>query len=199
MSAEKPKHAAPARAKARPDPAPIGAGSGRGGQPGGNKTLRALLRLLIKLAVAAGLCWALLSFVLGVYVVHSNDMYPAVRDGDLCITFRLKAPAKGDVVAYTDGDGVRHFGRVAAAAGDVIDLDADGHYTVNGGVPYETIYYATRPDPASGLRYPYTVPEGEVFLLNDLRDNPTDSRRFGAIPLTETDGSLALLLRRRGW
>ena len=51
-----------------------------------------LLRFLLKLVVIAVMTWAILHFVLGIYVVHSNDMYPALRDGDLCITWKLKKP-----------------------------------------------------------------------------------------------------------
>lgn len=163
------------------------------------KTARAAgLRLLIKIAVIAALLLGLLHFVLGIYLVHSNDMFPAVRDGDLFITYRLKRPGYGDVIAYR-AEGRRHFGRVAALPGDEVNMDAEGHYTVNGSIPYETVYYATRSVEGSAVTYPYIVSEGEVFLLNDLRDNTEDSRLFGAIPLSQTDGSLALLLRRRGW
>lgn len=159
---------------------------------------RAALRLAIKLACLAALAAALLTFVLGIFVVHDNDMYPAVRDGDLCITYRLKSPGYGDVVAYRAA-GERHFGRVVGLGGDVIDISADGRYTVNGGAPYETIYYVTRSAEDSPVAYPLTVPEGELFLLNDLRDNTGDSRTYGTIPETAADGCLALLLRRRGW
>jgi hypothetical protein len=38
-----------------------------------------------------------------------------------------------------------------------------------------------------------------MFVLNDLRDNTGDSRIYGAIPRSETEGSLVLLLRRRSW
>ena len=159
---------------------------------------KALAALLLKIGIVAGIVWALLCFVVGVFVTHSNDMYPAVRDGDLVITYRLAQVKRGDIVAYSH-DGTQHFGRVAGLEGDVIDIDDEGHYSVNGIVPYETIYYLTVKDPDAGLVYPYTVPKETVFVLNDLRDNFNDSRRFGAIALSDTDGSAALMLRRRSW
>ena len=159
---------------------------------------KALGRFLLKLAIVAVAAWALLTYVLGVFVLHTNDMYPTLRDGDLCITYRLSKPARGDIVAYTAG-GVRRFGRIVGLPGDVVDINSEGYFTVNESVPYETIYYLTIPDPDSALAYPYAVPENTVFVLNDYRDSFQDSRRFGAVPLSDVDGSAALLLRHRSW
>ena len=50
-----------------------------------------------------------------------------------------------------------------------------------------------------GTTIDYPVMQGEVFVLSDLRSNMRDSREFGPIPVKDTDGSLALLLRRRSW
>ena len=162
------------------------------------KTLRALLRLVLKLALTALGTYLLLQFVFGVYVAHNNDMYPAVRDGDLLITYRLSPYLSGNVVSYT-ADGKRWIGRIVALSGDVVDITENGQYSINGLAPFETVFYQTVPDDESAIQYPYTVPEGEVFILCDLRDNRNDSRRFGAVPIEDLDGSLALLLRRRGW
>ena len=84
--------------------------------------------------------------------------------------------------------------------GDVIDIDDEsGAYTLNGLVPNETVFYETRKDPAIPQFYPSTVGDRGVFLMNDYRDNTADSRRFGTIPLSFTDGSVAILFRRRNW
>ena len=80
-----------------------------------------LLRFLLKLTAAAVVGWTLLTYVLGIYVVHSNDMFPALRDGDLCITWKLRKPVYGEIVSY-NYDGVRRFGRVVGMPGDVIDF-----------------------------------------------------------------------------
>ena len=50
---------------------------------------KALLRLVIKIGVVCAVAALLLHFVFGIFAVHTNDMYPAVRDGDLCITDSL--------------------------------------------------------------------------------------------------------------
>lgn len=162
------------------------------------RTLRALFRFLAKLAVVVLICYILLTYFFGVFLSHSNDMFPAVRDGDLCLTYRRAEYRSGDIVVYSQND-ITRFGRIVGMSGDVIDMDADGHFTVNGSVPFETVYYVTRSQENSPVQYPYTVGEDELFLLNDLRDNGQDSRQFGGIKLEDTQGSLVLLLRRRGW
>ncbi len=161
------------------------------------KLIASLVRFIIKLAVLALTAYILLTFVVGVFVNHSNDMYPSVRDGDLVITLRVKNSVYGDVVAYTV-NGTRHFGRVVAMGGDEVYIDEDGRFTVNGYSQVETIYYETKPA-EGGVTFPYTVGEGELFILNDLRDNVTDSRTFGSIPAQNVEGSIVLSLRRRGF
>ena len=80
-----------------------------------------------------------------------------------------------------------------------MEIDAEGHYTVNGNVPFETIYYETKSAEDSAVTYPCILGEGELFVLNDMRESMKDSREFGPIQEKDVDGSLALLLRRRGW
>ncbi len=158
----------------------------------------ALLRLILKLLIIALFAMLLTHFVLGVFIVHTNDMFPAVRDGDLFIGLRPKSPAYGDIVAYR-ADGQRRFGRIVGLEGDVIEMDGGGNYRINGSIPYESVYYETRAVVGADVQYPYTVGKDEMFVLNDLRDNTGDSRIYGAIPHSETEGSLVLLLRRRSW
>lgn len=195
LEAAAPENRTRAPAAPPPETGPDLAGKQKKKKP---SALKALLRFLVKLLILAALGWALLTWVLGIFVVHDNNMFPTLRDGDLLITYRLQPISRGAVVAYTV-NGERRFGRVAGVAGDVIEMDGEGHYTVNGGVPYETIYYDTRSDEGSDVFYPYTVPEDSLFILNDLRDNSDDSRRFGAVDQADTDGCAALQLRRRGW
>ena len=41
---------------------------------------------------------------------------------------------------------------------------------------------------AAGADVDVTVPPGQIFLLGDNRDNTTDSRKFGAVPLSDLVG-----------
>ena len=80
-------------------------------------------------------------------------------------------------------------------------LDDSGTLLVNGAAQSGEILYPTYPRDAENaggtLAYPYTVPQDCVFLLGDYRTQSRDSRDFGAVPLSDIQGKVISLLRRR--
>lgn len=152
--------------------------------------------LMIKLGVTAAVLLILFVFIIGIFVCHDNSSYPMIKDGDLCLTSRLSPLKQGDEIAYKSSDGSIRFGRVVALEGDSIEID-DGSITVNGYGVYENAVYPTTAEGAS-ISFPYTVPEGCVFILNDYRSDISDSRTLGAIPVSSTKGKIFIVMRRRG-
>lgn len=70
--------------------------------------------LLWRIIVIAAVCWLMFTQVFLLTQAQGNGMFPAVKDGDLVIAFRLQGDyAKDDVVVYTV-DGQRRVGRVVA-------------------------------------------------------------------------------------
>ena len=47
------------------------------------------IRLFVRLGITALVIVLTLTFVLGVYVDHNNSSYPMIKDGDLCLTYKL--------------------------------------------------------------------------------------------------------------
>ena len=133
-----------------------------------------------------------------VFLITQNSglgMFPAVKDGDLLIAFRLqKDYAKEDVIVATV-DGKQEVARIIARETDVVTLDESGKLLVNGTAQSGEIMYPTYAK--EGLEYPYRVPEGHVFVLGDYRTNATDSRDFGPIPMKQVEGKVITILRRR--
>lgn len=159
--------------------------------------LRDIRAFLLKLGLIALGGWVLLGVVFGVAVMEGEGMYPRIRDGDLMVFYRLQQDyAIGDVVTFVR-DGVRHTGRIVAQAGDTVDLGDEGELLVNGSVQDEEIFYPTE---AAGetVDFPCEVPEGSAFLLGDFRTNATDSRSYGPVSVSELDGKVLTILRRRG-
>lgn len=152
------------------------------------------------------LIWrALLIAVIG-YVVFTQviivtqangiGMFPAIKDGDLIISFRLQqAYTKNDVVTYKV-DGIRYIGRIAAREKDVVTMDDSGTLLVNGTVQGGEIFYPTYP--GDTIQYPYTVPVNHCFILGDYRIHTKDSRDFGPVPMESVEGKVITIIRRRG-
>lgn len=72
----------------------------------------------MKLALTALAICVLCTYVIGIFVNHSNSAYPMIKDGDLCITFRLGELKQGDEIVYTH-EGTIRYGRIIASEGDV--------------------------------------------------------------------------------
>lgn len=161
-------------------------------------TKRLLIGLLIKIAAIVLIVWLVFTFVLGIKIHYGNNMHPMVRDGDLVISLRLDKPYINAAVMYAH-NGDTTVGRVVAMEGSVINITDNGVFTVNGNVPTEEVFYPTYPAEGSAIQYPYTVPQGKVFILNDFREDTNDSRSFGAVDTGDLKGTLLLTLRRRGF
>ena len=130
-------------------------------------------------------------------------MFPSVKDGDLCVIFRTGLMelvgdkfSAGDIVAYRI-DGERHFGRIVAIAGDSVQIDTTGSVTVNGVTVGGEIQFPTytRGDDLLNIT---NVQDNMVYVLGDYRTHTMDSRDYGPIPLTQVEGKVLSILRRRG-
>ena len=134
-----------------------------------------------------------------VFLVTQNKglgMFPAMKDGDLIIAFRLQQDyAKNDVIVC-DVDGKQQVARIVAREEDVVTIEEGGTLRVNGTVQSGDILYPTYIK--EGLEYPYRVPKGHVFVLGDYRTNTVDSRDYGAVPMEQVEGKVITILRRRG-
>ena len=196
---------------------------------GSRRDMRSLIFRLVFLAAVA---YLVLTQGFLITQNHGQGMFPALKDGDLCIAFRTQVQtllkqkyARNDIVIYRVDDGAaptraanplrtwlaqyipeewlppepagtRYFGRVVAAAGDVVNITDTGALIVNGTTQGGEIMFPT--ELRGDLEYPYRVPEGCLYVLGDYRTNAKDSRDFGPIPLEAVEGKVITFLRRRG-
>ena len=158
--------------------------------------------LIARVVCLAAIAYLVLTYGFLITQCHGQNMFPAMKDGDLCIIFRTEAqtlfrdPLKqNDVIAY-QMNGKRGFGRVMAVAGDVVMLDDSGNVAVNGVNQRQDLPFPTLAK--DDTEYPLQVPAGHVYVLGDYRTNTTDSRDFGPVPLESVEGKVITILRRRG-
>ncbi len=153
------------------------------------------ISFFIRLGITAAAVTLLLVFVAGVYVNHTNSAYPMIKDGDLCLTYKLAELAPGDAVAY-EQSGEMRFGRVVALESDTVEIRDDCIF-VNGRAVLEDTVFPTTAE-GSAISYPYKVPKDSVFVLNDFRSDNSDSRTLGGIKLEDCRGKVVFIMRRRG-
>ena len=162
--------------------------------------LKALLARIVLIAIAAYLVF---TYMFLITQVHGQDMFPAVKDGDLCIVFRdemMKLTgerySRQDIVVY-QVDGKRYIGRIVASEGDLVMVDQKtGKMSFNGSSQSGEVAFPTYA--REGTEQLFTLPKDTLYVLGDYRTQSTDSRDFGPIPLSAVEGKLITILRRRG-
>ena len=108
---------------------------------------------------------------------------------------RLRLPAlkkvhRGDIVVFRYPKDPRetYLKRVAAVAGDTVEL-RNGQLFINSVAvrePY-AVHRASLYSPYEQMA-PITVPQGKLFVMGDNRDNSSDSREWGFVPVENVIG-----------
>lgn len=132
--------------------------------------------LLLILAIAAlaakiffPICW-----------VPTESMMPTLQIGEVVFTTRIWDEGdveRGDIVSFKDDAGTLLIKRLIGQPGDTIEI-RDGILYLNDVAQDES--YIKQDFPTNDFG-PYTVPEGEYFMMGDNRNNSADSRFFGSV------------------
>ena len=146
----------------------------------------------IFLIIAVVILFCIFIFCIGFSRVGGDSMSPTLMDGDIVIYNRMNGDYKpGDIVSMRVPSGDYYIKRVIATGGDVVDLD-DGRVLVNGEYLEDDWGYGETMEESGAVIYPYTVREGNVFVLGDNRTVSMDSRTFGEVNRRQIKGRIIL-------
>lgn len=116
-------------------------------------------------------------------------MRETLQNGDLLLVVNRALCGefqRGDVViaakpAFERGEPI--VKRVVATGGETVDVDFIGGVVYVDGMPLEEPYIRELTYLEEGTAFPFTVPEGSVFLMGDNRNGSRDSRdpELGAV------------------
>lgn len=147
-------------------------------------------KTLLEFAGIIVIIFLLFQFVWGLSVVEGNSMYPTLHDGDLVIYYRLeKSLSKGDVVIIDRPNDETFVKRVAAVAGDTVNIEGGQLYVNGKETDSENILGETAAE-GDLVEYPVTLDDGEIFVLGDNRVISEDSRMFGPVKTDDVNGRL---------
>lgn len=153
---------------------------------------------LIMVAIVVVAYFGLRTFVVGTYEIPSGSMLDTIQIGDRVfsekVSYYFRDPEQGDIITFTDPENPQRtlIKRVIAVGGQTVNLK-NGYVYVDGkkldepytegkqSLPLTTAYGVT-------VTYPYTVPDGYLWVMGDNRTNSADSRYFGAVSKDSVTG-----------
>ncbi len=162
-----------------------------------------IIKLVVKLLIIELSYFVLFFVIFGLSRTANNNMYPNINAGDLAFYYHLDKSCEPGEIAVVKNGKKRDFYRIVACGGDKVEISQSGEILVNGmSLDIDRIYAGEfldeNGDNRSPLRYPYFVPENSFFLINDNRDEVSDSRAVGAFEAERIDGKVISILRTRG-
>lgn len=121
--------------------------------------------------------------------VESISMQPTLYAGNFVLVnklaYKLGTPGRGDIIVFRyppDPQQVPYIKRVIGLPGDHVHI-VDGKVYINGNLlqePYLTVTTNRGAD--------WTVPPNSLFVMGDNRNNSSDSRAWGFVPLQNVIG-----------
>ncbi len=111
---------------------------------------------------------------LPVLQVYGTSMEPNIKEDTMVICSKTGQPKRGDVLAFYYNNKIL-IRRVIGLPGDVISIDNSGNVNVNHELLQED-YVTEHTLGTCDLQFPYTVPDGEYFVMGDNRGEVVDSR-----------------------
>lgn len=144
--------------------------------------------------IAVILAFIIRFFILEVFLVEGSSMLPTLENRERLIVNKFKyyfqEPETGDVIIFTYSRERDFIKRVIGVEGDEIRIES-GEVFINGS-PIEEGYIF---EPTKGQFGPVIVPDNNIFVMGDNRNNSMDSRdpSVGFVSLEQVKGKAFLV------
>lgn len=151
---------------------------------------RVLKSTVYGLIVVAAIAALIATLVLPVLQISGVSMEPTLNNGDIVVLVKTSRLERGDLCGFSYSNKIL-IKRIIGVPGDVIVIDKDGTVSVNGEVLDEP-YISEKSLGECDVEFPFTVPEGEYFVLGDHRESSIDSRStaIGCITFDQIVGKI---------
>lgn len=128
--------------------------------------------------------------VIGFSFVKGSSMEPTLTEDDIVLYTRINPGYhRGDVISVRIPSGEYYVKRIIAMEGDTIDI-REGKVYVNDVLLTEPYISGNTREQEGIVRYPYTLQEGQIFVMGDNRDGSMDSRSFGGVGIRQIKGKI---------
>ena len=156
-------------------------------------SLRQFLIDLLETIVLAVVLFFAINAVSARVRVDGFSMLPTLQNGEYVLVNRLayrsELPVRGDIIVFSSPQSpeLDLIKRVIGLPGDTVKI-FDGNVQVNGQMLVEP-YIAAAPI----YNGEWTVPEGNLFVLGDNRNDSSDSHAWGLLPIENVIGKAILI------
>ena len=159
-----------------------------------NSTVREVLEWVISLAVAVALALAVHTWVGQLITVSGPSMQNGLWTGERVVVgkveYYFRKPRLGDIVVVMyPNSSVNYIKRIIGTGGDTLRISG-GKVFINGKVLNEPYI----PEPMQQDMEETTVAADTVFVMGDNRNNSSDSRERGLVPVSRIVGRVYSIL-----
>jgi signal peptidase I len=147
-----------------------------------------LFRDFVETMLLIAIAFLVVNALIGRFRIEQVSMQPNLHEGEYVIvdkiSYLFRQPARGEIVVLKRTSEADLIKRVIGLPGETLQV-SNGQVLING----QSITEPYMKDPRINQDTPpQTIPADRVFVMGDNRNNSSDSRGFGPVPLTDIVG-----------